>query len=113
MDYYCECGWEFSGGDENYVVTCRCGKPMKPLMKKTAPGSKVPCSAGLDALPIEKGEQSRTHKILYKMEIGDMAYLPNCRAAVYRRIYNVRKKTGFDYSWSPCINGGFVVRRDT
>ena len=81
MDYYCECGWEFSGGDENYVVTCRCGKPMKPLMKKTEPVAEVPCSDGLcpvvslrDYTPADKIK----HVTFSRMEIEQVYECATC-----------------------------------
>ena len=54
MDYGCECGNEVGGYDENYVVMCRCGKPMEPLMKKTESVAEVPCSDRVSRAGVNK-----------------------------------------------------------
>lgn len=63
MDYKCECGWKISDCDADYVVTCLCGKPMKPLISEKASGSKVPCSAGLKGRLITAAASLSLHKL--------------------------------------------------
>jgi hypothetical protein len=81
MDYKCECGWELNGKDENYVVTCLCGKPMKPLIAKKAPGSKVPCGDGLDGLRVNLNQTCRIKVLIrgvdaYNKYFADLGMKP-------------------------------------